>query len=122
MLTGLECDWDPASARQTGEYVIGLSELKRKEQRDEMAGVPWQRLFDESGRKHWGKVCLAGESALRPSETMPTLRISNVEIGVVLDAAGVAETAMRDKEPDEWVLMTSFLCDNSIYWRRNVEI
>jgi hypothetical protein len=112
MLTGLECDWDPASARQTGEYVIGLSELKRKEQRDEMAGVPWQRLFDESGRKHWGKVCLAGESALRPSETMPTLRISNVEIGVVLDAAGVAETAMRDKEPDEWVLMTSFLCDN----------
>ena len=100
MLTGLECNWDPASVRQTNEYVIGLSALKRDEQKAEMDGVWWQMLFDESGRD-WGKVCLKGESALRNDKCQPNLRIISVDIGVKLDAEGVMQLAIRDLTRDE---------------------
>ena len=93
---GMECDFDPASVRQTKEYVIGLSELKRQEQRDEVDGTRWQLLFDESSR-YWGKVCLRGESALRNNGIhQPQLRITSVDIGVKLDGQGVKDLALKD--------------------------
>ena len=111
MLTGLECNWDPASVRQTNEYVIGLSELKRTEQRQEMDGVFWQMLFDESGRD-WGKVCLKGEAALRNDKCQPSLRIISVDIGAKLDAQGVMELAISGLTRDELSRLLSWLTDN----------
>ena len=94
-----------SSARQTNKYVIGLSELKRQEQRDEMDGTRWQLLFDESSR-YWGKVCLRGESALRNNGIdQPQLRITSVDIGVKLDGHGVKELALKDLTSSEKSLL-----------------
>ena len=111
LLTGLEMQFDAASVRQTNEYVIGLSEMKRREQKAEMKDVYWQLLFDESGRA-WGKVCLKGEAALRNDQCQPSMRIISVDIGAKLDADGVCELALQDLTREELSHLLSWLTDN----------
>lgn len=108
----MECDFDPASSRQTNEYAIGLSALKRQEQRDEVDCTRWQPLFDEISR-YWGKVCLRGESALRINGIHQTqLKITSVDIGVKLDGQGVKDLTLKDLTDSEKSLLIQWLCDN----------